>query len=139
MSHVCAQKMVAYVLDRWSCLILRILIDGRMVILTDRWSYQRLSNWVLQTFMYSPLMHPYMEITCGSTPKDRTPRLCLPYMVRKAQDLGALTPNLLCKEKPYIQGILANSTPLYKHWASSFLRYMQFPSSYTFEIGRAHV
>ena len=36
-------------------------------------------------------------------------------MGKKAQDLKVLTPNLLYKEKPYIQGILVNSTPLYKY------------------------
>ena len=50
------------------------LMDGHVLssvfIPTDGWSYWRFSNWVPQTFTYSPLMHPYMERTC--TPRPNT-------------------------------------------------------------------
>ena len=48
-------------------------------------------------------------------------RSYLPYMGRKAQNLGTLTPNLLYKEKFYIQGILVSPTSLYKALGLSFL------------------
>ena len=64
--------------------------DGHILssvfISTDRWSYCWLSNWV---FTYSPLMHPYMEITCTTHPKTIL-HACLPYMGRKAKDLRVI-------------------------------------------------
>ena len=89
MLRVCAQWMVAYVPDEWSCLILRIHTDEQMVISTNRWSYRRLSNWVSQNFTYSPLMHPYMEITCITCPKTVLQARVFPVWEEKFKILGS--------------------------------------------------
>ena len=57
-------------------------------------------------------------------------RSYLPYMGRKAQNLGTLTPNLLYKEKFYIQGILVSPTPLYKALGLSFLELCAISNSH---------
>ena len=82
-------------------------IDEQMVLMVE--SLGPINLYVFSTYasLYGNSLH--------YTPKDHTPRSSLPYIGRKTQDLGVLTPNLLYKEKPYIQGILVSFTPLYKH------------------------
>ena len=65
--EVSAGQCSTYVSDRW---LHKYPTNGHVLsfvlIPTGGWLYWRLSNWVPQTFMYSLLMHPYMERTCTS-------------------------------------------------------------------------
>ena len=79
-------------------------------------------------------MSSYMERTCMPRTKTLLHIHILPVWEEMPYDLGGLTPNLLYKERSYIQGILVNSTPLYKHQVFSSLRYVKFPNSHTFEF-----
>ena len=68
--EVFAIQCSTYVPNRW---LHMYPMDGHVLspvfISMDRWWYRRLSNWIPQTFLYYPLMHPYMEITCTTRPK----------------------------------------------------------------------
>ena len=80
-------------------------------------------SWVSQTLACTPLINPYMAITCTSHPKTLLHTRILPIWEVRPRDLRTLTLYLPYKEKSEVHGILISPTPLYKHQASSYLRY----------------
>ena len=80
-------------------------------------------RWVPQTLSCTPLINPYMAITCIPHPKTLLRARILPIEEVRPRDLETLTLYSLYKEKFDVYGILISSTPLYKHQASSYLRY----------------
>ena len=77
-----------------------------------------------------------MERTCSPHPKILLFTCILQIWEINPKDLGTLTPYLPHKRWAYVHRILVNSTPLYKHRASSSQRYMKVSSTHTFRIIR---
>ena len=96
--------------------------------------YRQLGTLGPHAFACFPLMSPNMEITCTSCSK--TPLHVHIFLIWEGKPLDpeALTPNLLHKGSSYVQGILVNSTSLYKHHTFSSSRYVKISSSHTIKF-----